>query len=798
MAQGQGQSPGDFQTEPGVPSHFFPKVWEGFTTLNTKPPRPAIGDEEMWWCDGWMPLGPGNIRTLPGVGPVFYNSGGLMIVWFSFFNINDVEYVAILQNDGSMVQLNLSAGFPPAVSTIMPAGTILNPSSIMGSSQWGTEYLILAKDQDNGYWLWDAVNLYTAGKLGPQVMIDNAGSNYTSEPAIDLYTATANTPGGPNGVVFTSTVLDGSVDLVSVFNPGSGFTVNDFIAAWVSGGGSDDQARGFPAVDVASGGVTGVIIENGGQQYTGRANVVFISVDAGSGATGSCAISNGTITAISIINPGQGYVSPPIVNINDPGIPGTGGLPGGTGFVGTATLEFGQITSIHITDPGTGYSTAPVMKIIGDGTGAAGTVLINNGGQVIQVLLTALGGGYSKALVVFEGGNNAANVTPFLMPFGVSGTCVETYNQRVFVSNGAAASNSPPKNRTIYSAPQSPVDFGDGGGVFQTFDSFVKIGYHSMKNVNGFLYLIGDSSMNYLTGVTTTASQPAGSVATPITTFNINNQNVDPQVGSPWPSSVQVLSRNIVFANAVGIYSSAGGAIEKISTGFEGFYDSGPIFGSSANFSSAVATINNTAVYMLLLPVFDQFMGTVVNKLLMYDGKRLFTSQQDRNMTYIATQEINSILRAWGTDGTNFFELFQMPSTAFTKVIQSKLWATPGYYVTKTSRTLSGIAFTNVLDGFDFNISIDNESALGTGNAITAVFPNPGGEWVGDLGQIGAWYEGFTPVVLGTWGTRGLEVFGPTPIGQSGRLFGLTVATIASDVTLVSLMLSEQTFATNL
>ena len=90
---------------------------------------------------------------------------------------------------------------------------------------------------------------------------------------------------------------------------------------------------------------------------------------------------------------------------------------------------------------------------------------------------------------------------------------------------------------------------------------------------------------------------------------------------------------------------------------------------------------------MLLLPVFDQFMGTVVNKLLMYDGKRLFTSQQDRNMTYIATQEINSVLRAWGTDGTNFFELFQMPSTAFTKVIQSKLWATPGYYVTKTSRT---------------------------------------------------------------------------------------------------------------
>jgi hypothetical protein len=479
-------------------------------------------------------------------------------------------------------------------------------------------------------------------------------------------------------------------------------------------------------------------------------------------------------------------VDPPIVNINDPGIPGTGGLPGGTGFVGTATLEFGQITSITINNPGTGYSTAPILKIVGDGTGAAGTVLINNGGQVIQVLLTALGGGYSKALVVFEGGNNAANVTPILMPFGVSGTCVETYNQRVYVSNGAAVSNSPPKNRTIYSAPQSPVDFGDGGGVFQTFDSFVKIGYHSMKNVNGFLYLIGDSSMNYLTGVTTTASG-----TTSITTFNINNQNVDPQIGSPWPSSVQVFSRNIVFANTVGIFSSAGGAIEKVSTPLDGFYGSGPIFGNTSNFSSAVATIFNVSVYMLLLPVVDQFTGQQVNKLLMYDGKRFFTSQQDRNMIYIASQEINSVLTAWGTDGFSIFPLFQQPTTSFQKVMQSKLYSTPAYYITKTSRTLTGILQSFAVDD-PLNITIDSELGLGTGNALISVVPALGGT---------VWLNG--SMVTLTWNitwmvAAGLDVFGPVPVGQSGRLFGLTVSTTAADVAIVSFTLAEQSFATNL
>jgi hypothetical protein len=307
-----------------------------------------------------------------------------------------------------------------------------------------------------------------------------------------------------------------------------------------------------------------------------------------------------------------------------------------------------------------------------------------------------------------------------------------------------------------------------------------------MKNVNGFLYLIGDSSMNYLTGVTTTASG-----TTSITTFNINNQNVDPQIGSPWPSSVQVFSRNIVFANTVGIFSSAGGAIEKVSTPLDGFYGSGPIFGNTSNFSSAVATIFNMSVYMLLLPVVDQFTGQQVNKLLMYDGKRFFTSQQDRNMIYIASQEINSVLTAWGTDGFSIFPLFQQPTTSFQKVMQSKLYSTPAYYITKTSRTLTGILQSFAVDD-PLNITIDSELGLGTGNALISVVPALGGA---------VWLNG--SMVTLTWNitwmvAAGLDVFGPVPVGQSGRLFGLTVSTTAADVAIVSFTLAEQSFATNL
>jgi hypothetical protein len=552
-------------------------------------------------------------------------------------------------------------------------------------------------------------------------------------------------------------------------------------------------------VEPNSGGVTEVIIANGGASYTGRASVVIGPPPAGGlQATASASIENGTITAIAMEQVGAGYVTAPPVTINDPGIPGTPPIPGGGGFTGTAVLSFGQVVNVNLVEGGSNYTSLPVVSIIGDGTGAEYTAIIQ-GQAVIGFIQVNSGTGYTKALAVIEGGNNAANATPFLMPFGVSGTTIETYQARVWVSNGAATAGplstppGPPQNRTLYSSPQSPVDFGDGGGVFQSFDSFLRVGYHSLKQANGFLYLIGDSSMNYISGVTTTDSASANTVATPITTFS--NQNVDPQLGSPWPSSVQVFSRNVVFANSIGIFASTGGAIEKISTPLDGFYGSGPIYGNTSDFPSAIATIFGTSVYMLLLPVIDSFSGGLTNKLLMWDGKRLWTSEQDRTLTYIATQELNSVLTAWGTDGTNIFPLFQNPTTGFVKTMQSKLFSDPAYFLTKTTRSLSGMVYSFVLDG-DLNVTIDSEAGLGTGNASVTVQPSPSGVWVNNSDVVGSWINNSS--VPGFWGGPGLVVFGPIPVGQNGRLTGFTVITAASNLALLSLMLSEQTFATNL
>jgi hypothetical protein len=278
-------------------------------------------------------------------------------------------------------------------------------------------------------------------------------------------------------------------------------------------------------------------------------------------------------------------------------------------------------------------------------------------------------------LLINDAYNPVAVATLPVMPFGVSGTTIETYAGRAWIGNGS---------KVQFSAPESPSDFSilDAAGAFQSTDTFLRVRWQQFKQTNGFLYLLADSSLNYISGVTVSGT-PA------VTIFS--NQNVDPQIGVTWPYSVQLFSRNIVFANNLGVYVSYGGAVTKVSEPLDGIYESSSRL-SGWHASSAVANIFNKQVYMILLPIVDLYTGNDVNKLCMWDGKRWWTSEQDQGpLTFINSQEINSQLTAYGTDGTHIWPLFQSPSTGFTKTVQSKLWSNPGYTFTKTSVRIAGI-----------------------------------------------------------------------------------------------------------
>ena len=359
------------------------------------------------------------------------------------------------------------------------------------------------------------------------------------------------------------------------------------------------------------------------------------------------------------------------------------------------------------------------------------------------------------------------------MPTAIGGSAVEVYQGRVWIANNATI---------IFSAPGTAKDFstGNGGGNFTSTDSFLRVKFTQLKQTNGFLYLIGDSSVNYISGVQTSGSPPT-------TTFT--NQNADPEVGTPWGATPLVFSRNILFANPFGVQVSYGAAVTKISEDLDGVYNTVANFGSFLP-SAAKAIIYAKKCFVLLLPIVDPVTGQQVNKLLLWDGKgRWWASAQEVPLIYIQYQEINSVLTTYGTDGNVIYPLFQQPSTGFTKTVQSKLWDKPGSYhmVKAAARLWAMFRYYSALAP-NLRITIDNETSS---NSVASSTGPLTAQWTTAGGAVATWTAvGATAAWTGAG--QGIVILQPTGIAQNGRLSGLTVQTEAADMAIISMMIQNE------
>lgn len=358
-----------------------------------------------------------------------------------------------------------------------------------------------------------------------------------------------------------------------------------------------------------------------------------------------------------------------------------------------------------------------------------------------------------------------------IVPLGIGGTAVEIYAGRVWIANGP----------TIYfSAPGSLTAFGtDGGGNFSSSDSFLRINFIGLKQSNGFLYLIADSSINYISGVQTSGSPP-------VTTFT--NQNLDPEVGTPWPTTIEVFNRNIIFANSFGVHIGYGGAVSKVSEKLDGIYNTVTNFGSFIP-SSAKAIVYGKKIWIILLPIIDPISGQQVNKMFCWNGKIWWAASQQIGLQYIATQEINSVLTAWTTDGNTIFPLFQAPSNGFTKIAQSRLWDRPGYELYKNATRFWGLFKYYSSTSSSVTINIDNEndsdqtSSVSTLNPLALV-------WTNNSAVAIAWVNNAANPILWILPAGGYAVSIPDAVGQNGALIGMTISTLSSDMAIVSAKLA--------
>lgn len=751
MAEPQARDQGERRSPP-------PLACEIFQGINTATTRSGVPDQQMFWCDGFIPLSPRNLRVIPGIGNALYTAGvGKTVVCFYFYNIGSTPYAVVFLSDGSVVQVRTTDG---QTTTILAATTINNPSiTSIGVAQYGSQYLIIVASQLNGYWVWDGSLTYTAGTLAPGVTLTNVGSGYSQAPTV---TATG---GFGSGATFAATINgSGNVTNVLVTNPGSGYHAGDTPALVFTGGNAAGSGASLTAVLSFSGtgsgatftpnfqlvGSTGgipvytissVTVNNGGSGYSKLTTITFTggAIDFGP-ASGTPVIVGGVITAVNLTTGGTYFNFNLGVTVH--------AVDNGYYFVSSVTgpptgTLYGPSTAIKATLGGSPQTQATITPIIVAGV-ITGTTIVDGG---------VYGTNSAPTLTVTDTAVTAAG-TVSLMPFGIKGNAVQTYSGHVWVFDGAVCN---------FTAPGSVSDFAtsDGGGTFKSSDSFLKVGYTAAVQTNGFLFIIGDSSMNYISGVSV-------STANNVTTTTFTNNNSDPETGTPYPASVVTIGQDILLANQNGIYVSSGGTFQKKSEMLDGVYNTAPGTFNGMQLSAAKALIFGKLIWMVLVPIIDPVTKVVSNKIFMFNEKFWWSTPQDVSLDFITTQEINSVFTAWGTDGTHIYPLFQKPSTAFLKRFQSRLWDAPvGYDFTKSTVNLFAMAQFLGSQDLTLDIYVDNEKGT-TGRAGPYVFS-------GSMGD---------PEIT--------TVMPPQAVGQVGALTGITVETIADDLSVVSVMIQDE------
>jgi hypothetical protein len=188
-----------------------------------------------------------------------------------------------------------------------------------------------------------------------------------------LLVARSDATGARNAV----STLSGTVTSVTLGNAGSGYTsvpTASFSAPDVAGG---INATG--TVAISGGTVTAVTVSAGGTSYT-TPTITFTAPQVAGGvtATGTLTVSSGVITAVVIVNAGSGYTSAPTATIGNVGS-GTGAT------IGAVTISASTVTGLTIVNAGTGYTSAPTVTISGgSGTGATFTAAVTTGGVKIN------------------------------------------------------------------------------------------------------------------------------------------------------------------------------------------------------------------------------------------------------------------------------------------------------------------------------------------------------------------------------------------------------------------------------
>lgn len=736
-----------------------------FEGLNRADGRIGIADQEFYWLENYIRVGKGRLRSSWDIATSLYVAPtGKQIVSFYWFNIGADSLCAVFHSDGTAVQVAYPSGAVTPIGST-PGQFYQAGSPLPACCPWGSQYLLISNNLTaNSYWVWDGTLLYSAGGVSPLVTITSGGSGYTTAPAVTAF------GGSGTGATFVATIANNTVVSVVPTATGSGYGPADIVQLQFDGGGIPDSGAILTA-QITGGTIQNLLLLDGGSAYTSAPTVSFTG-GGGTGAAATATVSGGKVTALLLTAPGSGYTGSPTVVF-------TGGA--GSGALAVAEISAGAVTSVTVVDGGANFSGTPTLSFSGGaGIGAEATAVLT-GSTITSVSVTSGGSGYTSApaVTVQTGINNAASATVAMMPIGISGAAIETFQSRAWLAHPFQSGTLPAGGSINITAPASFVDFAtsDGGLLFQNSDRFLRAQYTALRQSNGYLYSMGDSSVGVINNVQTGGSPPT-------TTFNA--LNVDPQTGTSWRDTCQDYSRTILFANPFGVWGIYGGAVTKISTKLDPIFDSIvlPPTAGAVTPSAAVSEQFSQRLYLLLVTITDPFTKKPRTVMLGWDEKVWGVYSQSSDLIYVGTQETESNPQAWGTDGKVLTHLFAAPSAKLAKTLQTRFFAGESAAILEQSYAIYVTAQNHAAG--QTALTFSSTTIDGIGQASPLNLP----AWMADEPpKQGGSFETENPISfpVGLDNPSTFAAGTDPPVGGSG--LGLTMITLAPDFELQNLQL---------
>ena len=237
----------------------------------------------------------------------------------------------------------------------------------------------------------EGIPVDTGVAANPDLFSYPAGVDSTTTPP-------TNVPPGIN-----DTVAVGSPDFPRYQTQDRHYSFGALVTPTVTDPGTGAEATA--TVDPKTGGILSVDVTSPGSGYLNPPNVTFESpgITPTTTATATAQISTGVISGVTVNEPGFGFSAPQVTF--------TGGNPTTT----AAAVASGGVDKLKVTAGGSGYTVQPIVKIslpdLPGGVQATGKATMDSNGVVTTVDVVEAGSGYTKAPTVDILDGNQVNPT---------------------------------------------------------------------------------------------------------------------------------------------------------------------------------------------------------------------------------------------------------------------------------------------------------------------------------------------------------------------------------------------------